>query len=153
MNTSRHEANEEKNTSDFISAPLRALRHFPRAARGGRSGPHSNTESQETWLENPLEHREAKEGGCSPSNRKNQPPSPPGPLRLSSRSGHLTQPCPPHSLSSQEAAGQDGILLARLLHKSFPTLHPPCEKTLNGEGNGNPLQYSCLETPMDGGTC
>ena len=23
--------------------------------------------------------------------------------------------------------------------------------TLNGEGNGNPLQYSCLENPMDGG--
>ena len=22
-----------------------------------------------------------------------------------------------------------------------------------GEENGNPLQYSCLETPMDGGTC
>ena len=22
---------------------------------------------------------------------------------------------------------------------------------LNGEGNGNPLQYSCLENPMDGG--
>ena len=21
-----------------------------------------------------------------------------------------------------------------------------------GEGNGNPLQYSCLENPMDGGT-
>ena len=21
-----------------------------------------------------------------------------------------------------------------------------------GEGNGNPLQYPCLETPMDGGT-
>ena len=21
----------------------------------------------------------------------------------------------------------------------------------DGEGNGNPLQYSCLETPMDGG--
>ena len=21
-----------------------------------------------------------------------------------------------------------------------------------GEGNGNPLQYSCLEDPMDGGT-
>ena len=21
-----------------------------------------------------------------------------------------------------------------------------------GEGNGNPLQYSCLESPMDGGT-
>ena len=23
----------------------------------------------------------------------------------------------------------------------------------NGEGNGNPLQYSCLEDPMDGGAC
>ena len=22
-----------------------------------------------------------------------------------------------------------------------------------GEGNGNPLQYSCLENSMDGGTC
>ena len=22
---------------------------------------------------------------------------------------------------------------------------------LNGEGNGTPLQYSCLENPMDGG--
>ena len=24
-------------------------------------------------------------------------------------------------------------------------------RILNGEGNGNPLQYSCLENPMDGG--
>ena len=23
----------------------------------------------------------------------------------------------------------------------------------NGEGNGTPLQYSCLEDPMDGGAC
>ena len=23
--------------------------------------------------------------------------------------------------------------------------------TTGGEGNGNPLQYSCLENPMDGG--
>ena len=22
---------------------------------------------------------------------------------------------------------------------------------INGEGNGNPLQYSCLENPVDGG--
>ena len=29
---------------------------------------------------------------------------------------------------------------------SFPGLGRP-----NGEGNGNPLQYSCLENPMDGG--
>ena len=25
------------------------------------------------------------------------------------------------------------------------------KKTKNGEGNGTPLQYSCLENPMDGG--
>ena len=24
-------------------------------------------------------------------------------------------------------------------------------KAINGEGNGTPLQYSCLENPMDGG--
>ena len=24
-------------------------------------------------------------------------------------------------------------------------------RTRNGEGNGTPLQYSCLENPMDGG--
>ena len=23
----------------------------------------------------------------------------------------------------------------------------------SGEGNGNPLQYSCLENPMEGGAC
>ena len=27
---------------------------------------------------------------------------------------------------------------------------PGLERSL-GEGNGNPLQYSCLENPMDGG--
>ena len=31
-----------------------------------------------------------------------------------------------------------------LLHKSVLTF---------GEGNGTPLQYSCLENPMDGGAC
>ena len=24
-------------------------------------------------------------------------------------------------------------------------------RVVSGEGNGNPLQYSCLENPMDGG--
>ena len=24
---------------------------------------------------------------------------------------------------------------------------------ISGEGNGNPLQYSCLENPMEGGAC
>ena len=26
-----------------------------------------------------------------------------------------------------------------------------CSQVLSGEGNGTPLQYSCLENPMDGG--
>ena len=33
--------------------------------------------------------------------------------------------------------------------KNPADLSPP--KSMNGEGNGNPLQYSCLENPMDGG--
>ena len=28
----------------------------------------------------------------------------------------------------------------------------PVSGRSSGEGNGNPLQYSCLENPMDGGT-
>ena len=32
-----------------------------------------------------------------------------------------------------------------------PGSFPGSEKS-PGEGNGNPLQYSCLENPMDGGT-
>ena len=38
----------------------------------------------------------------------------------------------------------------------FPVVMYGCEswtiKKADGEGNGNPLQYSCLENPMDGGT-
>ena len=151
MSTSRHMANEEKTLLALSAHHLRHRGTSPGGQRWQKRSPLQHGEPG-SLTEHLLEHREAKEGGCSPSNGKYQPPSPPGPLRLSSRGGRLTQPCPPHSLSSQEAAGQDGILLAQLLHKSFPTLHPPCEKTLNREGNGNPLQYSCLETPMDGGT-
>ena len=32
-----------------------------------------------------------------------------------------------------------------------PGLNPGLGRSC-GEGNGNPLQYSCLENPMDGGT-
>ena len=32
----------------------------------------------------------------------------------------------------------------------FPTLFPT-PNTISGEGNGTPLQYSCLENPIDGG--
>jgi len=35
---------------------------------------------------------------------------------------------------------------ASLLFASFGSAHPH-----SGEGNGTPLQYSCLENPMDGG--
>ena len=31
-------------------------------------------------------------------------------------------------------------------------LHP-CVRRYHGKGNGNPLQYSCLENPMDRGAC
>jgi len=39
--------------------------------------------------------------------------------------------------------------------KHLPTMwetwvHPGWGRS-SGEGNGNPLQYSCLENPMDGG--
>ena len=33
------------------------------------------------------------------------------------------------------------------------TLNYPVSSTGIGEGNGTPLQYSCLESPMDGGAC
>ena len=37
-------------------------------------------------------------------------------------------------------------------HLSFcPLLPPPFLGPSIGEGNGTPLQYSCLENPMDGG--
>ena len=33
----------------------------------------------------------------------------------------------------------------------YPQLYFPCSPTHLGEENGTPLQYSCLENPMDGG--
>ena len=33
----------------------------------------------------------------------------------------------------------------------FYSKHLPLFITIYGEGNGTPLQYSCLENPMDGG--
>ena len=41
-----------------------------------------------------------------------------------------------------------------LIHKESDTtesLHFHFSLSCIGEGNGNPLQYSCLENPMDGG--
>ena len=39
-----------------------------------------------------------------------------------------------------------------LIYSSFlPYLHLVTNSLSSGEGNGTPLQYSCLENPMDGG--
>ena len=41
--------------------------------------------------------------------------------------------------------------LSRKLYEAINFLFCFSLCTLNGEGNGTPLQYSCLENPMDGG--
>jgi len=45
--------------------------------------------------------------------------------------------------------GSDGKVSA--YNTGDPDSIPGLERSL-GEGNGNPLQYSCLENPMDEGT-
>ena len=42
-------------------------------------------------------------------------------------------------------------LRALRLSPSIPAPNIICLAAVNGEGNGTPLQYSCLENPMDGG--
>ena len=58
-----------------------------------------------------------------------------------------SQPIPPYLQC--ERRGQDDHQANALFSTgiaNYPSLSP-----LFGEGNGNPLQYSCLENPMDGG--
>ena len=43
------------------------------------------------------------------------------------------------------------IQTPRIFSKSVYTLKNISNYTVSGEGNGTPLQYSCLENPMDGG--
>ena len=40
-----------------------------------------------------------------------------------------------------------------MLNENCALMHLVLITILCGEGNGNPLQHSCLENPMDGGTC
>ena len=46
-----------------------------------------------------------------------------------------------------------------LVHTTYHSIYHGVEfisspiKSRLGEGNGTPLQYSCLENPMNGGTC
>ena len=55
----------------------------------------------------------------------------------------LSSPSPPAYLSHHQGlfqwATQDGWVMVKSFDKMWPT----------GEGNGKPLQYSCLENPMD----
>ena len=62
---------------------------------------------------------------------------------------NLQVQCDPYQITNS--------ILHRTRTKKF-TLHMETQKTLNsqsslenGEGNGTPVQYSCLENPMDGG--
>ena len=41
--------------------------------------------------------------------------------------------------------------LSRIETKRIGLHHVPFLRLPKGEGNSNPLQYSCLENPMDGG--
>ena len=43
------------------------------------------------------------------------------------------------------------ILIKAILQTSFQIISVSAFSLGSGEGNGNPLQYSCLENPMDGG--
>ena len=43
------------------------------------------------------------------------------------------------------------LLTKAHLVKAVPVVMYGCESWTIGEGNGTPLQYSCLENPMDGG--
>ena len=49
------------------------------------------------------------------------------------------------SLVSRKVPGIQLVLLSCLLNKYTTLVHEA------GEGTGTPLQYSCLENPMDGG--
>ena len=49
---------------------------------------------------------------------------------------------------SQKEKGRTLVFLPETLKKRCPK---ESGMWLSGEGNGTPLQYSCLENPMDGG--
>ena len=60
-------------------------------------------------------------------------------------------PCictPSYKEASHFPGGSDGK--ASAYNVGDPGSIPALERS-PGEGNGNPLQYSCLENPMDGG--
>ena len=62
-------------------------------------------------------------------------------------SHHGVLPCTAYLLLCSSASWQLQII-PNLIHPFYQYLGFPF-----GEGNGNPLQYSCLENPTDGGAC
>ena len=63
----------------------------------------------------------------------------------SGKSPHLPLPGPPTRHLFKLTKSPMQILLVGGVHRGISLL------VLIGEGNGTPLQYSCLENPMDGG--
>ena len=60
----------------------------------------------------------------------------------------LQEPCPPDCFTIRDfPGGSDGK--ASAYNEGDPGSVPGLGRS-PGEGNGNPLQYSCLENPMDG---
>ena len=67
-------------------------------------------------------------------------------------------PWPAGRQASVSITNSRGLLKLRSIESVMPSNHrilycplPGCLLLLGGEGNGTPLQYSCLENPMDGG--
>ena len=65
--------------------------------------------------------------------------------------------CRGHGLNDQETKIPHAMWYGQLKKKNFKGAAIHGELALGnllspGEGNGNPLQYSCLENSMDGGT-
>ena len=61
----------------------------------------------------------------------------------------------PHGLYSllNSPDQNTGVGSLSLLQEIFPTQGLTQVSRIVGEGEGTPLQYSCLENPMDGGAC
>ena len=55
-------------------------------------------------------------------------------------------------MSEAQEGGDTWVHMADLLHCIAETRFNLGSGRSPGEGNGNPLQYSCLENPMDGGS-
>ena len=55
------------------------------------------------------------------------------------------------SLSREDPLEKEMATHSSTLAWKMPWMEEPGRLQSPGEGNGNPLQYSCLENPMDGG--